>query len=231
MRIFLYLLLIVIIAFAAAPFLIPPVDNVRPVEGLPWQIEPLEDGSAKVFGLTLGRDRLSNAREKLGPDMELAIVTAGDEPGSLEMFYSNYAAGPLNGKLVLTGMLEDSTIAKLRARSGAPRYLDSGARKYHLRKEDLSLAYNAPIQSITFIPTARLNEEIARKRFGRPEQTIRIDGETLHLLYPQFGVDLMLSQDHKDVLQYVAPRNFEQLRVPLLRAATTPSGNPVRPSR
>ncbi len=218
MKIFLYLLLIVVIAFAAAPFLRPPAENARPIEGLPWQIEPLPDGSAKVFGVTLGRDRLGDAREPLGPDMELAVVAVGDEPGSLEMFYSNYRAGPFNGKLVLVGSLDLSTLARLRARSGAPKYLDSGARKYHLQTDDLPLGYSAPIETITFIPTARLDEEIARKRFGPEDETVRIDAKTVHLLYPHLGLDVMLSDDHKDVLQYVAPRNFAQLREPLSKA-------------
>jgi hypothetical protein len=224
MKIFLYLLLIVIIAFTAAPFLRPPAENVRPLEGLPWQIEPLADGSSKVFGLTLGRDRLGDAREKLGPDMELAVVSVGDETGSLEMFYSNYRAGPFNGKLVLVGALDDSTLAQMRARSGAPKYLDSGARKYHLQNDDLPLGYSAPIQTITFIPAARLDEETARKRFGPAEQTIRSDVETVHMLYPRLGLDLMLVEGHKDVLQYVAPRDFPHLREPLLKDASTVNG-------
>jgi hypothetical protein len=231
MKIFLYLLLIIIIAFAAAPFLAPPVENMRQIQGLPWQIEPLADGSVKVFGLTLGRDRLGDAREQLGPDMELAVVAAGDEPGSLEMFYSNYRAGPFNGKLVLVGALEDSTIAQLRTHSGAPKYLDSGARKYHLQKDDLPLAYSAPIQTITFIPAARLDEEIARKRFGPAEQTVRVDAGTLHLLYPHLGLDLMLSEGHKDVLQYIAPRNFAQLREPLLNTGNIRNGDPAKQNR
>jgi hypothetical protein len=226
MKIFLYLLLIVIIAFAAAPFLRPPAENARPMEGLPWQIEPLADGSTKVFGVTLGRDSLGDAREQLGLDMELAVVAVGDEPGSLEMFYNNYRAGPFNGKLVLVGALDDSTLARLRARSGAPKYLDSGARKYHLQTDDLPLGYSAPIQTITFIPTARLDEEIARKRFGPAQQTIRVDPQTLHLLYPHLGLDLMLSDGHKDVLQYVAPRNFAQLREPLLKSGDNADATP-----
>ncbi len=225
MKIFLYLLLIFVIAFAAAPFLRPPAEDTRSLEGLPWQIEPLADGSAKVFGLTLGRDRLSDARERLGPDMELAIVAADDEAGSLEMFYSNYRAGPFNGKLVLVGVLDDSTLAQLRARSGAPKYLDSGARKYHLQKDDLPLGYSAPIETVTFIPTASLDEDIARKRFGPAEQTIRVDGGAVHLLYPHLGLDLILNEGRKAVLQYVAPRNFARLREPLLKSEYSRSGN------
>ncbi len=35
-------------------------------------------------------------------------------------------------------------------------------------------------------------------------------------------LDLMINAGHKDVLQYVAPRDFEQLRAPLLEADTQP---------
>lgn len=225
MKIFFSLLLIVVLAFAAAPFLRPPADNTRPLEGLPWQVEPLADGSAKVFGLTLGRDSLGDARKKLGADMELAVVAMGDETGSLEMFYNNYRAGPFNGKLLLVGELDDSVLAQLRTRSGAPKYLDSGARKYHLQKDDLPLGFNAPIRTITFIPAASLDEETANKRFGPAERTIRVDAATVHLLYPHLGLDLMLVEGQKDVFQYIAPRNFAQLQDPLLKSVTPGSGN------
>jgi hypothetical protein len=223
MKIFLYLLAFLVIAFAAAPFL-RPTSDVTPhhVEGLPWQIETLPDGSIRVFGLNLGQDRLGDAKAKLGEDMELAIVVAKDETGSLEMYYSHFKAGLLNGKLVLVGELDDTTLQQLRERSGLPKYLDSGARKYHLQTEDLPLAYQAPLQSITFIPMANIELDVAKQRFGPAGEVIRVDEETTHLLYPHLGLDLMINAQHKDVLQYVAPRDFERLRAPLLEAAQQP---------
>jgi hypothetical protein len=163
--------------------------------------------------------------------MELAVVAVGDEPGSLEMFYRNYTAGPFSGKLVLVGAVDDSTLAQLRARSGAPKYLDSGARKYHLQTQDLPVGYNARIQAITFIPTASLDEEIARKRFGPAEQTVRSDAATVHLLYPHLGLDLVLNAGARDILQYVAPRDFAQLRDPLLNAGGARNGDSLPPNR
>ena len=197
----------------------------RAVQGLPWQIEVLEDGNSRVFGLTLGRDTLGDALARLGPDMELAIIVAGDGPASLEMYYSRHVAGVLTGKLVLTGELEAATLAGMRERSGLPRYMDSGARKFHLRAEDLPRAHAAPVQSITFIPDARLDEAIAIQRFGPPAETVRRDEQTLHLLYPHLGLDLMLNEGYRDVLQYVAPRDFARLQAPLMEGSS-PDGNP-----
>ena len=224
MRIFLYLLLIIIIAFAAAPFLRPPVEHSQPVQTLPWQIEPLAGGSARVFGLILGEDHLGDAREKLGEDMELAIVARGDEAGSLEMFYSHYTAGLFKGKLVLVGALDDATLLALRNGAGKARYLDSGARKYHLRGEELQQAYQALIESITFVPAVDLDEDVVRRRFGSPRESIRVSAETVHLLYPRLGLDVMLNGGHKEVLQYVAPRDFARLRAPLLEFVSKGAG-------
>jgi hypothetical protein len=215
MKIFLYLLLIIVIAFAVAPLLRPPDSSLQPVGPLPWQIEVLADGSTRVFGLTLGKDTLGDARVTLGDDMELAIVARGDETGSLEMYYGHYRVGPFGGKLVLVAAMDDSTVLALRQRAGKAKYLDSGARRYHLRKEDLVQAYDTLIQSITFIPAVNLDEEIARQRFGTPAETVQVNQHTRHLLYPAKGLDIMINDGHRDVLQYVAPRDFDRLRAPL----------------
>ncbi len=182
----------------------------------PRAVEVLEDGSSRVFDLTLGRDTLGDVLTRLGPDMELAIIVAGDGPESLEMYYSRYTAGVLTGKLLLGGELDAATLAGMRERSGLPRYMDSGARKYHLQSEDLAQAHAAPLQSITFIPDARLDEDISIRRFGPPAEIVRQGEATTHLLYPHLGLDLMLNEGYRDVLQYVKPADFDRLRRPLL---------------
>jgi hypothetical protein len=94
--------------------------------------------------------------------------------------------------------------------------MKSGARKFHLTPDDLPLAYQAAVKSITFIPGIALDEQTARKHFGTPAETIRRGDQIVHLLYPGKGLDLTINKDGKDVLQYVAPRGFAELRDPLL---------------
>lgn len=219
MKIVLYIIILLVIAFAAAPYLRPPAElDPRHVEGLPWQIETLPEGYSRVFGLTLSRDTLADARQRLGEDKELAIIVGRDEHGSLEMYYSHYTAGVLKGKLVLVGDIEQSTLRDMRERSGVPKYMESGARKFHLDSADLERAYLSPIQSITFIPTANLDREVAERRFGAPVEIIEVNRETVHFLYPHLGLDLMINEEHKEVMQYVAPKEFERLREPLLES-------------
>ena len=197
------------ILIVGAVLLIP--DGERPAEpltGLPWQIEILPDGASRVFGITLGQTTLGAAQEQLGDDRELAIMAAPGEAGNLEMYYGHFSVGVLAGKLILVADLAPGTLSQLRERA----YRKSGRRKYHLHPDDLPIAYRAPVKSITFVSGARLDEEMAHLRFGAPAEIIHSSEYETHLLYPDKGLDFILNQEGRDVLQYVAPRDFITLR-------------------
>jgi hypothetical protein len=187
------------------------------MQGLPWQIEVLPEGFSKVFGITLGGSTLGDARQQLGDDMELAIiVTSGKDSGGLEMYYSRYRAGVFSGKLVLAADLAPESLVQLKERAIKSRYMESGARKFILDPADLSIALQAPLATMTFIPAINIDESSAIKRFGPAAETIRSKNQVTHLLYPDKGLDLIINENGREVLQYVAPRDFERLRAPLL---------------
>jgi hypothetical protein len=212
-------LTIVIVAFL---YLKPGSEHsTENFKNLPWQIEVLPEGRSKVFGITLGESTLGDAREQLGDDMELAIIAAsGQDIGSLEMFYSRYRAGVFTGKLVLAGDLEPESLAGLMQRAASSRYMETGARKFTLHPSDLVIALQAPLASVTFIPAVSIDESSAIQRFGPATETIRSDAGITHLLYPAKGLDLIIGETGRAVLQYVAPRDFERLRKPLLENNT-----------
>ncbi len=185
------------------------------VRGLPWQIETLPEGRSKVFGITLGQDTMLQVRERLGPDMQLAIINAAVNDHSLEMYYDRYTAGVLSGKLVLTADLAADKLVQMVERSTKTGYTKTGARKFRLHPDDLPLAWQAPVQAITFIPTVNLDRPTVIKRFGEPAEIIGSGEQTTHLLYPDKGLDLILNEDGKEILQYIAPREFFRLRDPL----------------
>lgn len=182
---------------------------------LPWQIEILDDGSSRVFGLTPGLSPLDEARALFGPDVEIAIVAPPGRPPLLEAFYESASAGFITGKLILTADLDSATIAAMRARALKESYMESVTRKVTLHPDDLASARLAAIRAITFIPSADLDEDVIRARFGEPGQRIRRSEEIEHFLYPELGLDIALSARGKEVLQYVAPRHFDRVVAPL----------------
>lgn len=215
MRRFIPTFLIIILVLAIYPFLGrdgKPVDVV----GLPWQIEVLPDGSTEVFGLRPGRTTMGQAAARLGDDMELAIMAAKGETGSLEMYYGHYRAGLLTAKLVLEAEMDAETLKSMRANAADVEILKSGTRKYTVNREDHEKAFDAVIRSIAFIPATKLDHETIIGRFGEPAEVIAAGAnEARHYLYPAKGLDVILGEEGKDVLQYVAPAEFERLREPL----------------
>ena len=197
--------LIVILAAAGLTFLghDEPHGN-EPVTGLPWQIDRLADGNTRVFGITLGQTTLGEAIALLGDDMDLAIIAAPDEAGSVEAYYSHYSAGPITGKLILIVDIPSARLAPMRERA----FHDGGTRRYHLHPEDLPLAMRAPVRVITFLPSFNLDEAIIEDRFGSPAEVIQVNAGQRHLLYPDLGLDLILSTDTRELLQYLQPQAF-----------------------
>lgn len=201
-----------VLAFAL-PLLMPPSDAVREAAGvgLPWQIDVLDGGHSRVFGVTLGRTRFAEAH--LG-EAELAVVAAPGEAGQLEAYVERAQAGFVSGRMVLTLDAPAAALADWRARAVKVEPMQSTTRRYTLAAADRAAAATAVISAIAFIPSIQLDAETVRARFGEPAE--RIERDTIsHWLYPARGLDVAIDAGGRDVLQYVAPAVFARLRAPL----------------
>ncbi len=214
-----FLFLIIAVIAVSALFRSGEKPTVQPVEGLPWQIEILSNGETRVFGLIPARSTLDDARRRFGMDMEIAVIAAPGESGSLEAYSSSVTTGVIMGKMILVAAVDRETVARLRQRAVKAEYMDGTTRKYILHPDDLALAWRTPIAGITFIPAVSLDEQTVLRRFGVPGERIRVDERVEHFLYPEKGLDLALDNKGKEVLQYVAPRQFARLREPLIKVA------------
>lgn len=227
MKIFFLILALIIAALFAPMFLSHPTDNPsgKPVTGLPWQIEILPEGKSSVFGLTLGSSTMNDARNTMGDDMELAIVAAPGESGSIEAYFPNVTLGAVTGKLIVTAEIDPAMIEVMRQHSGNREYMQSSTKKWTLTDEDRSKAMAAPIRSLVLVPSINLDETVLIQRFGVPQQRIRATEHTEHFLYPDRGLDIVLDNEGREVLQYVAPRNFTSLQDPLTRKPPMTEGS------
>jgi hypothetical protein len=215
MKRFLPTFFLIMIVLAIYPFVGNDNAPKKPITGLPWQIEKLPDGSTRVFDLELGKSTLADAVNALGEDAEIAIMQDKNGNNSLEMYFGSYRAGLLSGKLVLLGDIDRDTLIAIRDRAASREVMESTARKYVVNNSDRPLAYQARVKHIAFIPTVNLDEDIITKRFGEAAETVQTDADVRHFLYPQLGLDIALSEKGKEVLQYVAPADFDVLVAPL----------------
>jgi hypothetical protein len=212
-----FAILAIIVAIVFAPMVLSPApDNGTgpAVTGLPWQIEVTPDGNTKIFGLTLGTSTVNDARTRFG-EGELAVVAAPDEPASLELYFNDVTLGIVTGKLIITGNVAADALENMKQRAAKTAYMNSNAKKSALADEDVPAALAAPIRAISLVPTINLDAAMVVQRFGQPAERLRTTEHTEHFLYPDRGLDVVLDSEGKELLQYVAPRDFAHLREPL----------------
>lgn len=215
------LILLSVVVLLAAPLgwqMLRGPGPAEPMRHLPWQIEVLEGGASRVFGLTLGTSTLGDARAVWGPEMQLAVVAAPNEVGTLEAYFESVTAGAVTGRMVLSAELPPEAVMRMRERAVKAEYMDSTTRRFTLGAEDAQAALDAPLLGISFIPSAQLDEAVVLQRFGTPAERIRESDRVEHFLYPAQGLALTLDAKGREVLQYVAPARFERLSAPLHRA-------------
>ena len=60
-----------------------------------------------------------------------------------------------------------------------------------------------------------ISRRLKKWRFGEPGERLVVSEKRVHLLYPDKGLDVVVDGNGKELLQYVAPRDFAELREPL----------------
>lgn len=208
--------------------------------GTPWSIATTASGGSRVFDLSLPGTTLGEARGRWGDELQLAVIVApriaavagpadvdsgrlpADPRRSLEGYVEKFQSGGIAGRLLLTFDADASTLARwAETLPGEPT--ESGARRHALRGTPLDEASSAALVGVSLIPQAQLDEAIVSARFGTPARRIRENARLEHWLYPGVGLAVALDAEGKEVLQYVAPAEFERRLAEPLRALADPA--------
>ncbi len=180
---------------------------------LPWQITVSEDGqNSTVFGITLNKTSARDALQKLSAFPEMAVFQHANGRTNLEAYISSVTLSGLSAKMILEYNADEETLERYINQSVDKKGTPSGAFKYELSEPDGIEAMQTSIRSISYIPYAQFDDEIIMQRFGIASETIEVNENTTVLLYPEQGLSITYNKEGKEVLQYVAPKDFERLR-------------------
>ena len=105
----------------------------RPAVG--WQISPDGQGGSTVFGLQPGVSTLGDVRQKLGNEIEVAIIAEPNELGSLEAYYAQIPLGFVLAKMVITVDAQDASISAMRERALKAKHMESTTRRITLHPD------------------------------------------------------------------------------------------------
>jgi hypothetical protein len=214
-KIALGVLLITILAIAIA-ILAPGARKTSSDPKLPWLVEIGEDGANQVFGLTLGKSTIGEIRELFAEDGEVSLFRSPEGRYSLEAYFDKIFLSGLRGNFVFRISAEQSLLDEIYHSGARISQLGSGTSKVEPKEGDLPRIYQLPIELITYIPMANLDEPLIEGRFGAPAQKITEPSGVVHWLYPDKGLDIAYNPKAKEVLQYIHPSQFQRLMEPLL---------------
>ena len=187
------------------------------VDTYPWQITVLPDGRSKVFGIVLGETRLKEVDKILRSRGKVALFESANGL-SLEAYYKSVTRGGLSGSYVFTLAATNQQMEKIKNESVKKERTESNNIRHDLDKMATDNAKEMIVKNLNYIPAVQLDEDIIVKRFGEPAKKIKLNAENAgtHYLYPEKGLDLIYKEEGKEVLQYVAPKEFNALIEPLL---------------
>jgi len=214
--VFLKVLGLTLLALLAGVYLTSLKNPNEAHAGFPWQVKVLESGHTQVFSIIVGQSTLGEAEQQLKETAELTLFSANDTPPVIEAFFGEVKIGGLKSKMVMLIDLPRAELETMFNRGARIATLGSGTRKVTLSSEDAKRVRKAAIASITYLPSINLNAELIAKRFGEPAEKIAdSSSDAIHWLYPDKGIDVALSEENKEVIQYVIPKNFDALVQPL----------------
>lgn len=213
---FLTIMFITLLLLMAGLYFSSLVDPLKNHAGFPWQVETLPEGNTRVFSLTLGKSHLMDAEKLFKSVAEITLFRDEGENASIEAFFGDVKIAGLKSKMVMSIDLSQQQMNEMFSRGTRISTLGSGTRKVTLSGEDLKLVRHSPISSITYLPSIHLSNGLIEKRFGEPAQKLADpQSDAVHWLYPEKGVDVAISEENKEVIQYVLPERFDALVQPL----------------
>ncbi len=191
--------------YALAPT--PDPEAGAPRTDLPWQVEPLPDGTSRVFDLHLGEATLDDALAKFGPYEGMAVFQSEAGARSLEVYFGKVDFGPLQARVVAALQVPPADLKLLIDRAVERKGSPTGDWKFLLEAADREAQRGRRLRSITFVPTYRgLEAEYFRQRFGEPAAWRVLGDYAVQWFYPDRGLSMVLDTKGQEALEFVVPR-------------------------
>ncbi len=211
--------LLAVLLFTAILFLgasLLPDEERNPQLDTPWNVTVSPEGNSHLLGITLGESSVDEAQQywKKAPKITLFIPEQGTP--KVEAYFQDVTLGGIRANIVVEAKVPNRQLQVLIEQGARISTQGDGSRKVTLDGDGVTAVEQSPISSLTYLPKADLPVAVIHKRFGLPTHTFRNEKEKIeHWVYPFIGLDLVLSEETKEVLQYVPPREIDRLLEPL----------------
>lgn len=183
------------------------------LDSLPWEVDRLENGSLRVFGLTLGKTSIQDANQIFASfaDTRLQVTTDTHEYQEYQLLaiYDDLIISGLVAQIKLTYLLEPSDLQQIyrsvkptQTKKAELKTLKEEAGLYSV-SNDIEMKYlSKPVSSITYIPSIDYGLETIRQNFGPATEEKQVNDDLQLWRYPEMGLEIYISQSSLDQFIY-----------------------------
>jgi len=166
-------------------------------------------GYLHVLGITLHRTTLRDAEKILLSRSDIALYHYPDakDPNALTL-EASFPSLTDHSKVMMKLDATPETLETFHSHATMPRIYPNNVLRLNLAPDDLLVAENLVIESITFIPSAAMDQQTLTTRFGVPGRVSKSSTATYYF-YPAIGLKATLSNDdHKVTLNFKSPDDY-----------------------
>jgi len=210
-------LIILMIGTAMMIAVIGQHEPTAQLDTMPWEVDQLDNGSLRVFGLTLDKTSIQDANQIFASFAQTRLQVTTDKNGhqtyKLTAFYDELIIGGLIAKIKLNYKIDSNDLQKiyLSLNSSNPdnktTEVSNKDVEFYSVSQNIEMEHlNKPVSSITYIPSLDYDQESIRQNFGRAAEEKQINDDLQLWSYPEMGLKIYISQSMPDQFVY-APLN------------------------
>ncbi len=184
----------------------------------PWNVTLSAMGNTRVLGVTLNESTIKDIEQQWMEAPEITVFMNSDDNAKVEAYFKQVNTGGIRASAVAEVSIPDAQLSQLISEGARIATQGDGSRKITLDGNGVSMVEKSTMSSLTYLPKSNLSKEIIRNRFGQPDHIFRLEEGIEHWIYPAMGLDITLSAETREVFQYVSPKHFDRLLVPLQQA-------------
>ncbi len=201
-------LIILMIGTAMMIAVIGQHEQTTQLDTMPWDVDRLENGSLRVFNITLGKTRIQEANQifaRFGKT-QLLVTTDVDKNKTYQLIttYEDLIIGGLIAKIELTYQLTQDDLKNIV--SSLENMHDAKTQKYSQKysvSEEVQMQYlNTPVASIIYTPSIDYGLETIRQNFGQAAEESKLNNNEQLWYYPEMGLQIYIHKTEPDQFIY-----------------------------
>ena len=165
---------------------------------MPWEVDVLENGSVKIFGITLGKTRIQDANQILSSFPEVKILEDDKGQKGVYAIYDNLNIGGFIAKLTLEYDLTQQQVNELTQLAGR----DETGEYLPIPQQQAMELLTSQITSLKYEPEVDYDTNLVLQHFGQADEITELNDSTQQLVYADRGLNVVLNDPGIDSFIY-----------------------------